>query len=624
MSLAFAVFMTLLQTGDGFVAAWAPAYDQPTQITLRVPYGPRFQRIEMRTRLHFQERGALISRGTVLTQKNQKHQSAWQLETALRPPSLPRLGGIFVVFLTLGLALTTYLRKFGENRLRLLRAQVGVVIAMAILGAAAKAILLFTPLPSLWVPMATVPLLVATAFDRRTAAIVAVTMAFVVAAMVHFDLILFCVLATRGTAATLFYLDRKRPRQMIASGGLAGLSAAALYVAVIVGFEGGFDIVADLQAGVGSQLYACTGGGLSAGLVATILRAPAERLLGKVPRERLLELQDLSQPLLLKLAKEAPGTFEHSRAMANLAEQAASAIGADALLTRVGAYYHDLGKTAQSKYFVENLLPDEPSPHDDLDPEVSADAIMAHVVIGAKILREGRIPEPVVEFCYTHHGTSVIEYFWTKYQQRGGPKRLTEAAFTYPGMKPQTKETGILMLVDSIEAASRTVDNPKREQFQTLIQRIVFTKLQQGQLDDCGLNLQELRVITTRMTDTLVNMYHHRIKYQWQVQRAEEFGVPSNAVRASAPDIEIGPVQLLAPALRLALEAEEGARAGRASSPAVEPDRPSSAPDLAPDSDVPALPTDESRAVPPAVEARSETLRAGPPVESEAEPDSER
>src|SRR5690606_29901798 len=127
----------------------------------------------------------------------------------------------------------------------------------------------------------------------------------------------------------------------------------------------------------------------------------------QVPRDRLLDLSDLEQPLLMRLSQEAPGTYEHSRAMANLAEPAASAIGADALLTRVGAYYHDLGKTAQSKYFVENLSPDERSPHDDLDPDVSADAIMAHVVLGTKILREGGVPEPVVEFAYTHHGTQV-------------------------------------------------------------------------------------------------------------------------------------------------------------------------------------------------------------------------
>jgi putative nucleotidyltransferase with HDIG domain len=205
--------------------------------------------------------------------------------------------------------------------------------------------------------------------------------------------------------------------------------------------------------------------------------------------------------------------------MANLAEAAASAVGADALLVRVGAYYHDLGKTVQPKYFVENLAPGEESPHDEHDPEISADAIMAHVVSGTKILREGGIPEPVVEFAYTHHGTQIVEYFWHKCVDAGNPKGLTEEHFRYPGMKPPTKETAILMLVDSIEAASRTIDPPERDKFEEMIQRIIFTKLRTGQLDDSGLTLSDLRILVTRMSDTLVNMFHHRIRYPWQEQR---------------------------------------------------------------------------------------------------------
>ena len=274
--------------------------------------------------------------------------------------------------------------------------------------------------------------------------------------------------------------------------------------------------------------------------MAALLRGAGERLLGHVSRDRLLDLADLEQPLLQKLSREAPGTYEHSRAMANLAEQAASAIGVDALLTRVGAYYHDLGKTAQSKYFVENLGPDEPSPHEDLEPDVSADAIMAHVVIGTRILREGGIPEPVVEFAYTHHGTQIVEYFWNKCLQQGNPKNLDESYFRYPGMKPQTKETAILMLVDSIEAASRTVDRPDREQFELMIQRISVHQAQAGAARRVrARHGGPAHDHSNRMAETLVNMHHHRIKYQWQARRAEEFGVPSRVVRDSAPQIEV-------------------------------------------------------------------------------------
>jgi cyclic-di-AMP phosphodiesterase PgpH len=166
---------------------------------------------------------------------------------------------------------------------------------------------------------------------------------------------------------------------------------------------------------------------------------------------------------------------------------------------------------------------------------VSADAIMAHVVSGAKILREGGIPEPVVEFAYTHHGTQIVEYFWHKCLNSGNPKGLSEEHFRYPGMKPQAKETAILMLVDSIEAASRTIDPPEREKFEEMIQRILFTKLRAGQLDESGLTVADLRTLVTRMSDTLVNMFHHRIRYPWQDQRriSAQHGLPSSSGVAS-------------------------------------------------------------------------------------------
>ncbi len=229
-------------------------------------------------------------------------------------------------------------------------------------------------------------------------------------------------------------------------------------------FEGRLQLE-DLTQGLSSNILACLGGGVLAGFLARGLREPAERAMGHVSRDKLLDLTDLEQPLLKKMAAEAPGSWEHARAMANLAEASAAAIHADALLTRVGAYYHDLGKTVQPKYFVENLQPGESSPHQDLEPDVSADAIMTHVVMGAKILRNGGIPEPVVEFCYTHHGTQVVEFFWHKCNEQGNPKGLTQEHFRYPGMKPQTKETAILMLVDSIEAASRTIWPPEQKKF---------------------------------------------------------------------------------------------------------------------------------------------------------------
>lgn len=276
-------------------------------------------------------------------------------------------------------------------------------------------------------------------------------------------------------------------------------------------------------------------------------RGLGEKLLGFVSRERLYRLLDLENPLLQRMVRRAPGSFEHSRAMANLAEQATNAIGADALLTRVGAYYHDLGKSFSPKYFIENLEKDEISPHTQLSPRESARKIIDHVVLGVRLLREEGIPEPVVEFAYTHHGTQLVEYFLgqerRRVEQEGGS--VNEAHFRYPGMKPASKETAILMLIDSIEAASRTVEQPDRARFFELVRRIVFSKLAAGQLDEAGLSLAELRIVCERTVETLVHMHHHRIKYPWQEEQVRQFGVPQEELRTpDPPEIEVEHVPL--------------------------------------------------------------------------------
>ena len=543
LSLVIAVALSAVQSFELFIDSWTPELGATTAVTLRVPYGPRIVRNlhSGGSNISYEHTRIIIPAGTLLSEQNQDHRAAVAYESIRRPPRGSRILAYGVIDFTLGMLLTAYLRRFGQNRVRLLRTQIGLFVAMLLMSLVVKLMLLFTALPEFWVPVAALPLWVSLAFDRRTAFLVSLVLAFVASSFLRFDLMLLTVILVRGMAASLLFLDRKHPRQMVPAGAMAGLFACGLFAAISVVFEGTFDVATDLSQPGRSMLVANFGGGVMAGALALLLRDAAERLLGAVSRDKLLDLTDLEQPLLQKMAKEAPGSWEHARAMANLAEAAASAVGADALLVRAGAYYHDLGKTVQPKYFVENLSPGEESPHEELEPEISADAIMAHVVSGTKILREGGIPEPVVEFAYTHHGTQVVEYFWHKCLHSGNPKSLTEEHFRYPGMKPQTKETAILMLVDSIEAASRTIDPPEREKFEEMIQRILFTKLRNGQLDESGLSVADLRTLVTRMSDTLVNMFHHRIRYPWQDQRRvtgpsampSSPGIASIAVRGS-------------------------------------------------------------------------------------------
>jgi putative nucleotidyltransferase with HDIG domain len=533
LSLVFALLFTAASLFELYIPAFTPSFGHPAPVTLRVPYGPRITRGGP-SQLAYEHARVIVPRGTVLEEANPAHFAAFAYESTRRPPSGARLFSYFVFDFIVCMMLTTYLRQFGQNGVRLLRPQVGLLFLAVGSVVVAKVLLLFTALPEFWIPMAALPVWVALAFDRRTAFLFELGVAFIAASLLRFDIILLSVLLIRGIAASLFFFKKKHPRQMVVAGTLSGFAGVAAYVCLTIIFEGQIHVAADLMSGLSSNLLACAGGGAAAGLFAMIFREGAERALGHVSRDKLLDLTDLEQPLLRKMAAEAPGSWEHARAMANLAEASSAAIGADALLTRVGAYYHDLGKTVQPKYFVENLAHGERTPHDDLAPEVSADAIMAHVVMGTKILRQGGIPEPVVEFAYTHHGTQVVEFFWAKCKESGNPKGLTQEHFRYPGMKPQTKETAILMLVDSIEAASRTIFPPELKKFEEMIQRVMFAKLAAGQLDESGLTLEDLRIITTRMASTLVNMYHGRIKYPWQ-KEAQPGAAPAGATPAPAP-----------------------------------------------------------------------------------------
>jgi putative nucleotidyltransferase with HDIG domain len=519
ISGVFASVMTLVNRGETFVEPFRVVPGQVAPVTVRLP-----GRLAPDSRPGSLD-PSLVSRGANVT--NEELASIIRgYESARRPPRPDDLVGLFFVYFLLALMLTTYLRNLSPGRGALLRTQLGLVALGVAMLVAAKAFLLFTPYPAQVVPVATMALWAALFLDRRTALIVALAMSFLAASLVGFKLSVIAVYLASGITSVLFLRDKKRALSLITAGVLASIAAVGVYVAAKVIFDGSFDLFAEIRAPWQSPLIASALGSLIAGVLGWAASGLAERVLGAVSRSRLMELSDLDQPLLKKIAREAPGSWEHSRAMANLAEAAANSIGADALLTRVGAYYHDLGKSCQAKYYVENLHPGEPSPHRDIPPDLSADAIMAHVVEGVNILRRGRIPEPVVEFAYTHHGTSIIEYFWHKTLEEGNPNERDESFFRYPGMRPRTKETAILMLVDSIEAASRTIDPPEREKFEERVQRIVFMKLRQGQLDESGLTAAELRTISNQVVDSLCSIYHSRIKYPWQERKEGDEALP--------------------------------------------------------------------------------------------------
>ena len=235
-----------------------------------------------------------------------------------------------------------------------------------------------------------------------------------------------------------------------------------------------------------------------------------EKMFGLVSDVSLLELSDTNSKLLKELSNKAPGTFHHSLNVANLAEAAANEIGANAMLTRVGALYHDIGKMVNPTYFTENQMSSINS-HDELDPKESAEIIIDHVINGIEIAKKNNLPDRIIDFIRTHHGTSLVYYFYSKENEKLGIALKEE--FSYPGPTPFSKETAILMMADSVEAASKSLKEPTSSMLDNFVEKIIDGQLNQGQFLNANITLKEIQRIKKVLKKKLNNMYHLRIEY---------------------------------------------------------------------------------------------------------------
>ena len=261
------------------------------------------------------------------------------------------------------------------------------------------------------------------------------------------------------------------------------------------------------------NMLACGGAGLAAGLVMQGLLPVIERAFDIATAMTLLEFSDVSRPLLRRLASDAPGTFNHSLLLGTMAEAAAEAIGVNGLLTRVGAYYHDVGKINKPPYFAENQE-GKLSRHDKLSPAMSLLIILGHVKDGVELVKEYNVPRVIWPFITEHHGTTLIEYFYHAARQAQGEQApVSEAQFRYPGPKPQSKETAILMLCDSVEGATRALTEPNAAHIEDVVYKISRKRLDDGQLDECSLTLRELKTVEQSLTKSLLSFYHGRVQY---------------------------------------------------------------------------------------------------------------
>jgi len=260
------------------------------------------------------------------------------------------------------------------------------------------------------------------------------------------------------------------------------------------------------------RILAAASGGFLSGIIAVAIIPIAEYFGNYTTDMKLLELSSLDQPLLRELSLQAPGTWNHSMVVGQMGEAAAEAIHANPLLVRVGAYYHDIGKSKFPAYFIENQFGE--NRHDKLTPSMSALIIKTHIKDGIEMAEEKNIPDILIDMIKQHHGTSLIEYFYEKAKREAEEGEIVEEAnFRYPGPKPQSKEAAILMLADTIEATSRTLSDPTPAKLQGLVQKIINKIFVSGELDESGLTLKDLHLIAKYYVRVLTGIYHKRIEY---------------------------------------------------------------------------------------------------------------
>jgi len=470
-------------------------------------------------------------RGTLLVPPGSKiteeyldilHAQYDQIERQVRlPERIVRLITVLLLLIVLSGLIGCYLVR-NERRLASNVGRLSVYLIAVTTSIVLSRLLSFDHWRAEVVPLLCTVMILAIAYNQVLAALTGFTMTLVLTLAIGGDVGNFVVLMS-AIAASIVPLNQVSNRMKLVK---VGFVAAVTYL--LVSFGTGV-----LETQQLSQLWAdnnhrfflngLRGAGwcfLSGFLVSGSLPF-IENLFGVVTDISLLELSDVSHPLLQELIQKAPGTYSHSNGVATIAETAADAIGANGLLCRVGAYYHDIGKMTKPHYFVENMTAGQTSRHESLNPAMSALIIIGHVKDGVELGHQHNLPEPLIDFIEQHHGTTLVEYFFhaaTKHAESQPDHRfdVQESAFRYPGPKPQTREAAVLMVADAVEGASRTLAEPTPKRIETLVHEIAMKRLLDGQFDESSLTLSELEVIEESLTKSLIGIHHGRIKYPEQ------------------------------------------------------------------------------------------------------------
>ena len=459
--------------------------------------------------------GEVVSTEQVILAKQESDRFAAEMTF---PQTLSRWIAAFAAAAMLTALLAGYIRTYyGKTAQNPLSA--AALAALIVLGAAAACWGVSGAPALLWFiavgPIVLVAMVIATAFDRRLAVMVASTLAVLAGIALKMPVGFFLV-ALVAAVTSAWQLAGVRHRSDVLRGGLIASLAIALTTFAVMLVSRDISPLA-ISASMFDAVWAGLAGLLAAALTLALLPI-VERIFDVTTGMTLSELRDSSHPLLRELQQRAPGTFNHSHTVAIIAEAAAEAIGADGMHVYVGAMYHDIGKMHKAEYFVENQSSAQRTVHERLSPAMSLLVIVAHVKDGLELARDTGLPRPLHHYIESHHGTTLVQYFFHRAKQIAEEEGDTnegpsEVEYRYPGPKPRTKEAAILMIADSVEAATRAMAEPTPSRIGSLVREIARKYLKDGQFDDAAITLKELSAVEESITKSLCSIYHSRIAY---------------------------------------------------------------------------------------------------------------
>jgi len=414
------------------------------------------------------------------------------------------LGQGMLVFICI-IFIFMFLNKFRREILFNPKRVAFILFVVLLFSFTASLIIKFKPYGLYMIPFAIIPILLKTFYDTKLALFVHLVTIIMIGfwAPNSFEFVFLNISA--GIVALLSLTNLYRRNKMFITSAWLIATYIALYIGIALYQEASLKNI-----NTDNVLLFCGNGLLVLSSIPLIYFF--EKVFGFISDATLLELSDSNQPLLRRLAELAPGTFQHSLQVANLSEEAIFKIGGNPLLVRAGSLYHDIGKIENPMYFTENMS-ETMNPHENLEFEKSVEVIVGHVTKGVEIALKNRLPEIIIDFIRTHHGTSKVQYFYRSYLKKFPGSEVEIGRFSYPGPKPYTKEMTLVMMADSVEAASRSLRNHHEKDLNNLVESIINNHLKDGQFNEADITLKEIETVKTIFKKRLRNIYHMRIEY---------------------------------------------------------------------------------------------------------------